>query len=188
MQTHKQRQSWFTVIHSQAFWLALCFPSKLLMQNTRIWKQSEGQWVGMSYPAVLWYYVNLIWFLHSQCRVCYCSSDGAQSQNYQIAPLGREWRDSTSCLLIATFHFLAPNTTQEASSPVPPLIVLRSIISWFRKFAKPLIKSYRSFHWIDPWCWSLRPGGREAELQQRWETNWLWVKSLAQIMTPLVQH
>lgn len=52
----------------------------------------------------------------------------------------------------------------------------------------PLIKSYSSFHWIHPWRQRLRPGGKEAELKQRWETNWLWVKSLAAIMAPLVQH
>lgn len=151
MQTHKQRQSWFTVIHSQAFWLALGFPSKLLMQNTWIWKQFEGQWVGMSYPAVLWYYVNLIWFLHSQCRVCYCSSDGAQSQNYQIGPLGREWRDSTSCLLIATVSFSCPqyDTGGKFPSPTTNCVAFHHIM--VQEICEPLIKSYRSFHWIHPW-------------------------------------
>lgn len=89
----------------------------------------------MSYPAILWYYVSSFWSRHSQGRVCYWSGDGAQSQNYQIGPLEKEWQVQ-DLLLINCHNFISLPLIRHRRqvSPDPSLIGWHSITSWWRKF------------------------------------------------------
>lgn len=108
--------------------------------------------------------------------------------DYQIGPLGKEWQGSTSCLLIATFSFPCPWCDTGGKFPRSTANCVAFHHVMVEEIWVPLINNYSCSHWIHLWWLRLRPGGREAELEQKWETNWLWVKSLAAIMAPLVQR
>lgn len=92
---------------------------------TCISKEHKRQWLCIAYSAAL-----LMLFSHIQCRVCYCSR--APSQNYQIGSLRSERQGSTSCLLIATFSFSAPRTTNRLARRDSSLISWVSITLWWR--------------------------------------------------------
>lgn len=78
--------------------------------------------------------------------------------------------------------------TQEASSPDPLLIVWHSVTSWWKKFKREWSRTLSVSSGYTASHWWLGSGGKEAELKQTWEINWLRVKSLAAVMTRLVQQ
>lgn len=135
------------------------------------------------------------WHVISSCPLIWCQFNLVPAQSVQSLLLLQWWSsitelpdwpiregmDSTSCLLIATFSFPCTryNTGGKFTRSTTNYVAFHHIM--VEDILEPLIKNSTGYTPGD------RDYGQEEE-KQRWETNWLWVKSLAQMMTSLVQH